>query len=84
MILLGPPGVGKTHLSVSLAEAAIQSGLGAYFMTGHDLVNDLGRAYREGRLDRRMRVYLAPKILIIDEMDICRWMTWELPSSFNL
>jgi DNA replication protein DnaC len=67
-ILLGPPGVGKTHLSVALAEAAIQAGFGAYFMTAHDLVDDLGRAYREGRLDRRMRVYLAPKVLVIDEM----------------
>ena len=68
VVLLGPPGVGKTHLSVALAEAAIQSGFGAYFMTAHDLVTDLGRAYREGRLDRRMRVYLAPRVLIIDEM----------------
>ncbi|HVP44996.1 MAG TPA: ATP-binding protein, partial [Bryobacteraceae bacterium] len=68
VILLGPPGVGKTHLSVALAEAAIQAGFGAYFMTAHDLVTDLGRAYREGRLDRRMRVYLAPKILVVDEM----------------
>jgi len=68
VVFLGPPGVGKTHLSVALAEAAIQAGFGAYFMTAHDLVTDLGRAYREGRLDRRMRVYLAPKVLIIDEM----------------
>src|SRR6201993_5091127 len=68
VILLGPPGVGKTHLAVSLAETAIQSGNGAYFMTAHGLVADLGRAYREGRLDRRMRVYLDPKVLIIDEM----------------
>ncbi len=68
VVFLGPPGVGKTHLSVALAEAAIQSGFGAYFMTAHELVTDLGRAYREGRLDRRMRVYLAPKVLIIDEM----------------
>jgi DNA replication protein DnaC len=68
VIFLGPPGVGKTHLSVALAQAAIQAGFGAYFMTAHDLVHDLGRAYREGRLDRRMRVYLAPKVLIIDEM----------------
>ncbi|MBV8867680.1 MAG: IS21-like element helper ATPase IstB [Acidobacteriaceae bacterium] len=68
VIFLGPPGVGKTHLSVALAEASIQAGFGAYFMTAHDIVGDLGRAYREGRLDRRMRVYLAPKILIIDEM----------------
>src|SRR5690242_14721177 len=68
VILLGPPGAGKTHLSVSLAEAAIQAGFGAYFMTAHDLIHDLGRAYREGRLDRGMRVYLAPKVLVIDEM----------------
>ena len=37
-------------------------------MTAHDLVEDLGRTYREGRLDRRMKVYLAPKLLIINEM----------------
>jgi len=43
---LGPTSVGKTNLSVALAEAAIQGGFGAYFMTAHDLVADLGRAYR--------------------------------------
>jgi DNA replication protein DnaC len=68
VIFLGPPGVGKTHLSVAFAEGAIQAGFGAYFITAHDMVTDLGRAYREGRLDRRMRVYLAPKVLVIDEM----------------
>lgn len=68
VIFLGPPGVGKTHLSVALAEAAIQAGFGAYFITAHDLVADLSKAIREGRLQRRMRIYLAPKVLIIDEM----------------
>src|ERR1700758_513200 len=68
VIFLGPPGVGKTHLSIALAEAAIRSGLGAYFITAHDLAGDLGRVYREGRLDRRMRVYLAPKLLVIGEV----------------
>jgi DNA replication protein DnaC len=68
VILQGPPGVGKTHLSVALGIEAIRAGFGAYFITVHDLVADLGRAYREGRLDRRLRIYLAPKVLIIDEM----------------
>jgi len=57
---------------VALAEAAIQCGQAAYFMTAHDLVTDLGRAYRQGRLDRRLRIYLAPKVLIIDEMGYLR------------
>ncbi len=53
---------------MALAEAASQAGFGAYFTTAQDLVSDLGRAYREGRLGRGMRGYLATRVLIIDEM----------------
>ena len=68
VLLLGPPGVGKTHLAVGLAMEAIHAGFSAYFITAHELVDDLGRAAREGRLQKRLAIYLRPKVLIIDEM----------------
>lgn len=69
LVLLGPPGVGKTHLAVALALRAIESGYGAYFVKAYDLMEDLKKASAEERL-RRRRVYLAPKLLIIDEFGI--------------
>ena len=67
-VFLGPPGVGKTHLSIALAVEAIQSGHSAYFTTAYDLVSDLSRAVKEHRFEKRMRVYVRPDLLIIDEM----------------
>jgi DNA replication protein DnaC len=70
VLLLGPPGVGKTHLAVALGLQAIEHSHGVYFARAHDLMEDLRRAQAEHRLDRRLRVYLAPRVLIIDEFGV--------------
>ena len=68
ILFLGPPSVAKTHLAVVLAKKAI--GHGTYFVRAYDLMEDLRKARAEHNLDRRMRIYLAPKVLVVDEFDI--------------
>ena len=66
--LLGPPGVGKTHLAVALALRALEEGYTAYFTTLDRMIVDLKKAEAEHKLEKRFRAYLKPKALVVDEM----------------
>jgi DNA replication protein DnaC len=68
VILLGPPGVGKTHLAIGLAVQALRSGMTVYFVSLTQLIADLKKSMATGKLDRRWRVYIRPDILIVDEV----------------
>ena len=68
ILLLGPPGVGKTHLAVSLGVAAIMQGVSVVFFTVADLVDLVQQDVKADRLDRRLHALCTPKLLILDEM----------------
>ena len=68
VLLLGPPGVGKTHLGIALGTEAIVAGFSVYFLTMQDLVQQFQRARDENKLKERMALLVKPKLLILDEI----------------
>ena len=68
VIFLGPPGVGKTHLAISLAIAAAQSGRRVYYGTLVDLITSLEEAKASGRLPHRLKTLTHPSLLVVDEI----------------
>ena len=65
---LGPPGTGKSHLSLALGVEAVKAGRSVYFTTLADLVGALARAEREGSLREKIRFYRRFALLIVDEI----------------
>jgi DNA replication protein DnaC len=68
VIFLGPPGVGKTHLAISLAIAAAQGGRRVYYGTLSDLITSLEEAQTAGKLQQRLKVLTHPAVLVVDEI----------------
>lgn len=68
VVILGPPGVGKTHLAVGLGLKAIQAGYRVLFTTAAALISALSKAASEGRLEEKLKQYTVPRLLLIDEI----------------
>lgn len=66
--LLGPPGVGKSHLAIALGVAAVKAKRSVYFTTLAELIATLTKAEREGSLASRLRYVNRVALLIVDEV----------------
>lgn len=68
ILFVGSPGVGKTHLAVSIGIEAAKHKNQVRFITCGDLISQLSKALNEGKLDNKLALYSRYKILIIDEI----------------
>ena len=68
ILFYGTPGTGKTHLATALGIQAAKKRNITYFITCHDLIQTLKKAYNENRLEARLKHFTKYKLLIIDEI----------------
>lgn len=85
IVLLGPSGVGKSHLAVSLGSLAVQKGIKTRFITAADLMLQLATAKKQDRLESYLkRSVLGPKLLIVDEIGYLPFGREEANLFFNV
>lgn len=68
VIIVGNPGLGKTHLAIGVARACCQQGCRVRFVTAAALVNDLAAAQQEHRLNKLLKQFRALDLVVVDEL----------------
>ena len=85
IVLLGPSGVGKTHLAIAFAYKAIMAGIKTRFISAADLMLQLSVAKKQDKLKSYLqRTVLAPKLLVIDEIGYLPFGREEANLFFNV
>jgi len=68
VVLLGPPGVGKSHLAIALGIEATKAGFSVYFANAGNLIERLKIATKEGVLEKKLKDFTKYNLLIVDEI----------------
>lgn len=85
VVLLGPSGVGKSHIAIALAYRALMAGIKTRFVSAADLMLQLAAAKAQGRLKEYFnRTVLGPKLLVVDEIGYLPFGREEANLFFNV
>ena len=85
VVLLGPSGVGKSHLAIALAYRAVMAGIKVRFISAADLMLQLATARNQGRLNEYFnRAVIGPKLLVVDEIGFLPFGREEANLFFNV
>lgn len=68
VIIMGPPGTGKTHLFLALGYQACLQGIKTRFTTAMNLINLLSASLSDNSFLKAMKNFTSPRLLIIDEL----------------
>lgn len=70
LLICGPTGVGKSHLSQGLSHEACRQGYDVLFVSTHKMLQHLHGGRADGSLERRLAVYLRPHLLVLDDFGL--------------
>lgn len=84
VLFLGQPGCGKSHLATALAIVAVEAGYRGYFTSADEMVRNLGHALVEGTFASKLKTYVAPSVLVVDDVGLIPMARAEATAFFQV